>query len=299
MKSELVSVIIPTRNRGKELIRAIESVLNQTYKNVEVIIVDDGSRDNTYYLLKTYLKKENVKYIKHETRKGAQAARITGIRKATGEYIAFLDSDDELLQNSLEVRLTALRNSNFDNVLVYGDVWVESGNKKRIVKFKKLVGYAYTYLVKELTLCPCSVMMINRECFDVSGYPDVSFPSWQDDDIVLTIGKHFPLLHCGYPIAIMHSSDVSITKNRKTVAQGCKSMVSKYEVDIVKYHGNFRLFLWYLRISRSQILAKYQRVRLKLNRKNAIFLLPYAFGLRLIQALLTKYLKSYFDHIYG
>ena len=294
----LVSVIIPTFNRNKFIGRAVFSVLAQTFADFEVIIVDDGSTDNTEEIVTELCKQDSrIRYVRHEINKGAQAARNTGIRMSRGEYVAFLDSDDEITQNSLEVRLSALKNSNWDTALVYGDVWIGSNNK--LIKFKKLFGYSYFYLIRELSLCPGSTIMITKRCFETSGYPTESFPSWQDDDIVLTIGKYFPLIHCNSPVAIMHNSDISITKNLKNVAIGCKRIVSKYKEDIISYHRKFRLFLWYLRIARSYILAEYQQSKLKLNKKNGILLLPYAFGLKLMGLLLTKFLMFYFDHIYA
>ena len=88
-KKSTVSVIIPTYNRAHLIGRAVQSVLNQTYQDFEIIIVDDGSTDDTYSLITSYIRNEKIKYIKHNSRKGAQAARNTGIKNASSEYIAF------------------------------------------------------------------------------------------------------------------------------------------------------------------------------------------------------------------
>ena len=96
MKNPTVSVIIPTYNRAHLVGRAIKSVLNQTYRDFEIIVVDDGSTDNTKDIIKEFQKKDKrIKYIPYEKNKGGSAARNTGIKAAKGEYIAFLDSDDE------------------------------------------------------------------------------------------------------------------------------------------------------------------------------------------------------------
>ena len=89
----LVSVIIPTYNRKESLLRSVESVLNQTYKNIEIIIVDDNSSDGTSEKVQE-ISDNRVDYIKLERNSGACAARNTGIRNAHGDYIAFQDSDD-------------------------------------------------------------------------------------------------------------------------------------------------------------------------------------------------------------
>lgn len=97
-----VSVIITTHNREDLLPRAINSVLAQTYNNFEIIIVDDGSTDNTEQLVNSYMQEhKQIKYIKHEKAKGGNAARNSGIRAASGEFVAGLDDDDEFTSDRL------------------------------------------------------------------------------------------------------------------------------------------------------------------------------------------------------
>jgi glycosyltransferase involved in cell wall biosynthesis len=298
MKPDIVSVVIPTYNRGQLIERAIHSVLQQTYHNLEVIVVDDSSTDDTAERVAALQHTDSrIRYLRHETNRGAQAARNAGIKSAQGEYVAFLDSDDELLPNSIKIRLDAFKSVDYEVGLVYGDMFVKNG-KEGLAKFRNLKGYVYKYLLRELSLCPYIVMMVKKKCFEITGYPDEKFPSWQDDDMVLTIGKHFPLLHCGYPVSIMHCSNTGITRNKKNVAEGCKSMVEKYKDDIVKYHGKFRLFLWYLRIVRSYTVAELQQSRVRLRKEKSLFLLPYILVLRITGLLLRIYLKFHFDNIY-
>ncbi|MFC6990634.1 glycosyltransferase family 2 protein [Haladaptatus sp. GCM10025707] len=91
-----VSVVIPTYNRSEEVTHAIDSVLAQTYDDFELLVVDDGSTDDTEEVVTSY-DDDRVKFIEHEENQGAPAARNTGIEHAEGEYVAFLDSDDEWL----------------------------------------------------------------------------------------------------------------------------------------------------------------------------------------------------------
>jgi glycosyltransferase involved in cell wall biosynthesis len=90
-----VSLVIPTFNCAQYIATAVESALAQTYKDIEVIIVDDGSKDNTHEIIKDYENAGLLKYIFQEN-KGLPGARNTGILKSTGEFLAFLDADDEL-----------------------------------------------------------------------------------------------------------------------------------------------------------------------------------------------------------
>lgn len=107
----LISIIIPSFNCAEYLPKAIDSVLNQTYQDFEIIIVDDGSTDNTKDILKSYIEKGKIIYIYQEN-KGLPASRNTGIKSAKGKYIAILDGDDELVPEALEECLSAIENNN-------------------------------------------------------------------------------------------------------------------------------------------------------------------------------------------
>lgn len=115
MKEDLVSIVTPTYNCGKFITETIESVIGQTYKNWEMIIVDDCSKDNTQEIVKKYLKNDKrIKYIKFEKNQGAAIARNTAIREAKGRYIAFLDSDDLWSKNKLEKQINFMNKNNYD-----------------------------------------------------------------------------------------------------------------------------------------------------------------------------------------
>lgn len=109
-KNELVSVIIPAYNRGYILPRAVSSVLAQTYPNIECIIIDDGSADNTEQVVKGF-SDPRVRYIRHPKNRGLSASRNTGISASHGDFVAFLDSDDEYLNEKIERSLETFRNA--------------------------------------------------------------------------------------------------------------------------------------------------------------------------------------------
>ena len=104
MKSKsnpLVSIIVPTYNRAGVLSRAIRSIFSQTYSNIEIIIVDDASCDDTGNVVESFMD-DHIHYIRHDKNQGGSASRNTGIRSAKGSFIAFLDDDDEWLPEKLE-----------------------------------------------------------------------------------------------------------------------------------------------------------------------------------------------------
>ena len=106
---------MPTYNREKTIKRAIDSILEQTYQDFEIIIVDDNSKDNTEQIVKS-IEDRRIIYIRNEENKGANASRNIGIEMARGEYIAFQDSDDEWLKEKLEYQLEELKVNRADIV---------------------------------------------------------------------------------------------------------------------------------------------------------------------------------------
>lgn len=124
MYNPLVSVIIPVFNSLNFISEAIESVLYQTYKNIEIIIIDDGSNDGTYELLiEKYSANEKINVLTHELRlnKGVNQSRRLGVNFSNGEFLAFLDADDIFEKNKIECQLNIMKN-NIDVVLVHSKV---------------------------------------------------------------------------------------------------------------------------------------------------------------------------------
>jgi len=115
LTQNLVSIVLPTFNRAEYLPRAINSVINQTYKNWEILIIDDGSEDETLNLVKNYINNDvNIKYYFHENR-GAAYSMNVGMENSKGDFITFLGSDDEYLPNHLQLRVEyLLQNENID-----------------------------------------------------------------------------------------------------------------------------------------------------------------------------------------
>src|SRR6056297_3803158 len=132
-----VSIIIPTYNRKKLLKNAIQSVLKQTYKNLEIVIVDDGSSDGTQNLIDN-INNNKIKYIRNEKSVGGSQARNIGINNSTGKYITFLDDDDEYLPEKIEKQVLKFNNNNIG--LVYTGVilnYIDLNIKYKIIPDKK------------------------------------------------------------------------------------------------------------------------------------------------------------------
>jgi len=289
-----ISVIMPVYNRAETVVRALDSVFCQTLAPLEIIIVNDCSTDRTAEVLDR-LHNPLVKVIHLERNQGAQQARIRGIKEAKGDFLSFLDSDDEWFPDSLQKRLESFLAAGFKYGLVYGDARF-NGREGEIFAYKRLSGHHYPYLLKELSLCPYSVMMISRACLESTGLPSPDFPSWQDDDMVLTVGKMFPVHHCGAVVAIMHRSPNCISVNKDAVYQGCRKIVAKYADDIIRHNGLIWYYLWKLRIVNSLIISKLSARQRTADKSNLTSSLLRS-GLKIAHKVIRSFLRLFFQRV--
>ncbi|PID77797.1 MAG: glycosyl transferase [Deltaproteobacteria bacterium] len=189
MKEKTVSVIIPVFNRDWGIREAVDSVLEQTYKNFELIIVDDGSYDNTRKILESYNSKR-INVIRQKNM-GVSAARNTGIKKASGDYIAFLDSDDKWIPEKLEIQMDYFSKHPEIFVCQTNEIWIRNG--KRINPSKKHKKPQGDIFIDSLSLClvsPSAVMM-KKEFFFKAGFFDESMKVCEDYDLWLRAGLLF------------------------------------------------------------------------------------------------------------
>jgi glycosyltransferase involved in cell wall biosynthesis len=181
-----ISVVIPNYNYAKYVGEAIQSVLDQTWSNREVVVVDDGSTDNSVEVIQGF--GDQVRLVQQENQH-LSAARNTGIRTARGEWIAFLDSDDLWHPRKLELQVTALRNHP-DWAYVGGDVLEEEeypdfdGKSIRTEESTLQDFLAYTPMSG-------SVALVKRECFDKVGMFDPDLRSSEDLDMWLRLATNY------------------------------------------------------------------------------------------------------------
>lgn len=204
-----ISVIIPTYNRQYLLERALHSVFHQSLPAAEIIVIDDGSTDGSAELIPSRF--PGVCYIRQEHR-GVSHARNHGIEKATGEWIAFLDSDDEWLPKKLEAQVKALRENPRYRICHTDEIWIRRGrrvNPKK--KHAKHGGYIFQHCLPLCIISPSSVM-IHRSVFDDVGLFDESLPACEDYDMWLRICSRYPVLYIDTPLIIKyggHSDQLS------------------------------------------------------------------------------------------
>ena len=191
---ELVSVIIPTYNRADTLERAIRSVKNQTYENIEILVVDDNANNQEARekVEKIVSKFKNVKLIQNKQNLGGGLARNEGIKNANGDFIAFLDDDDEYYPEKIEKQYNLYKKLNKENVgMIYCYAKYISADGEKIRK----VDYEGNPLKQHLILCIAATswwFCPKRVLLDINGFEDVS--SHQD---AITL---FKILKAGYEI---------------------------------------------------------------------------------------------------
>lgn len=185
-----VSVIIPTYNRSRYVTQAIDSILTQTYKDYEIVVVDDGSTDNTREVLEPYMDK--IRYIYQENT-GVSAARNLGIREAKGEWIAFLDSDDRWMPRKLE-RQMRLVNSNGVNVCFTNVIW-QSESRARDINFhstetlknEQIFTEPFDMIFDEALPNVVSTMLIERKLLYRASCFDERFSRGEDNLLVFRL----------------------------------------------------------------------------------------------------------------
>ena len=193
-----ITAIIPTYNRAETLKRAIDSVLNQTLACEEIIIIDDGSTDETEKVLASYILKNQIIYIKTEN-KGVSAARNYAINIAKGKWISFLDSDDEWLPEKNSLQLACYQDT--DCSLIHGEeIWIRNG-KRVNPKFKhqKSGGMIFEKCIPLCLISP-SATMIKKKMIQKLGCFDEEFIVCEDYDLWLKFTLDCPVGFVTTPI---------------------------------------------------------------------------------------------------
>lgn len=233
--SPIISIILPSYNRAHILVRAIESIMNQTFQDFEVIVVDDGSTDDTEEKVRS-IKDKRIKYIRHEVNKGPAAARNTGISYASGSYIAFQDSDDEWQSEKLERQISIFHKAGEDVGVVYTGFWRIFSDRKVYYPSEKIKNkngdIHYELLNGNFIGMP--TVMIKRECFNKVGLFDEALPPLEDWELFIRISRFYKFLLINEPLVLEYESNDSISKNRSSNIKSLRLIIEKHQEDFLK-----------------------------------------------------------------
>lgn len=237
-----ISVVIPAYNRGKYLIRCLDSIVRQSLAPFEIIVVDDGSTDDTVEVAKNY-HSDLVRVIELEMNCGAQHARNVGIQEAKGDWIAFMDSDDEWLDTKLEQQAKAIERTNCS--LCAGGAWVKSPNKEYKWLCEGESGYSYSSVLSLQTYFLFPTILIKRECLLKIGPLDENLPAYQELDLAIRLSKEYQVEYIREPLFVYHIHDNTISKNKEKSIRAREYLFHKYNSEIEKVGGNKAVAAWY------------------------------------------------------
>ena len=236
----LVTAVITTHKRPPEIVeRALKSILAQTYKNIEVFVVDDSPEE---YELRSAVKNmvesyadSNVTYLAHDKCMGACAARNTGLAAAKGEFVGYLDDDDEWLPDKIEEQLAAFDSEEVALVYCGSKTIYESTGEITERKCSCIKENIYENLMYKNFIGSTSFPLLRTSALRKIGGFDLEMQSAQDYDVWIRISKEFSVNYVSKPLVLYHfHEDDQITKNPTKKIMGMERIIFK-NADFLKF----------------------------------------------------------------
>jgi glycosyltransferase involved in cell wall biosynthesis len=241
----LVSVIIPSYNRERLIIKSVNSVLNQTFTDYEILIIDDASTDNTKEVIDN-LKLENIRYFRLEKNGGQCIARNFGIKQAKGDYIAFLDSDDEWLPRKLELQVKCFEEGPDNLGCVYGFCYQTDVIKNETITVNENFhrGNIRNTLIEGFCPPTPSLFMVKKSALqDVSGF-DEKLITFVDLDIWIRLSEKYHFDYIEEPIIVKYEQiGDQYVNNFEKRYNGYKLFMNKWRDIIIREAGEQSLFI--------------------------------------------------------
>ena len=239
-QEDKVSVILPTFNRADTLGRSIDSVLSQSYKNLELIVVDDGSTDGTKKLISS-IRDERLFYVQTELNRGAAAARNTGLQYAAGGYVAFQDSDDSWRPDKLRLQMEKMKKEQAG--FCYHKMQYDFGEGRTAVLPQENIssdqknGDIFSQLLYE-NMAGCPALLVRRECVEEIGGFDTDFKALEDYDFVLRLAKKFYAAFVDRVLIDVSYTQDSVSLQAENYLDASCMLLSRYQKDYLAT-GNF------------------------------------------------------------
>lgn len=225
----MISVIIPTYNRADKIVDSVKSVLNQTYNNFELLVIDDGSTDNTAEVVHA-IDDERIHYCRIKN-SGACAARNYGISLARGEYIAFHDSDDIWIYNKLEKQMSIMEKYNPDIVFCKLN---KIDDNSIIQVIPQQIKSGFVYPIFDLFGIGTQTLLAKREVFLNERF-DESLPRWQEFELLIRCINRYSLYCIDEGLVNYYIGDDSISNNPLKLIRACEIILNKHPSFPKKY----------------------------------------------------------------
>lgn len=229
-----ISVVIPAFNREGTIVKCLESVMNQTYPVMEVLVVDDGSTDNTRSIVADF--PSDKVFLFCQNHKGAQAARNKGIINAKGDYIAFLDSDDEWLPEMLEETVKCYMDRG-EHCVIYSDCYVRKEDRKSLWKLPDCEGNSYAALLQRPGPMFQSILVEKELLFEI-GLLDEKVVAYQEWDTAIRLAQKAEFVHIHKPLFIycLHDGE-TISKDGAKDLLGYGQVIRNHRKSIIGVCG--------------------------------------------------------------
>lgn|SRR5690554_122731 len=226
-QNPLVSVVIPTFNRADFIREAVESVLAQTYPNFEILVVDDGSTDDTREVLKAYSQEPRLRYFYQENQ-GQSVARNYALSEARGDFVCFLDSDNRWLPHKLEVSLQAFQ-ENPDVSVIYGDIITinEKGEEISRHNMRRYSGRITPYLFQD-NCVSMNTSMTRRQCFSEMGGLEAGRRAADDYELWLRFSARYKFLYISDFLAEYRVMENQISSNKDRRFQSNREIMENF-----------------------------------------------------------------------
>lgn len=284
----MISIIVPTYQRAHIIGRSIDSISNQSFQDWELLIVDDGSTDGTEVLVRKWVEKDKrIKYLKRPTtkKKGPSACRNIGMEHAQGEYLAFLDSDDEWLTNRLESALDFMEQNQakaiYSGALIKGQKTDYMRPSRELMKGESV----FDFILNPSTFTQTSTLIIHKDIAERVTFPE-DMTHHEDYDFFIQVSRVAPWYYFDNYDVVVHWEDNS---KRKIKYRNCLDFYLKYKSESLDKEGRIR-YLSYMsedlvkRSGESKYLREYEQLLKVENpnfsfRKRLLFFSPFLFRL--------------------
>lgn len=264
-KKLLVSVIIPTYSRPDNIVRAIESVLAQTYKPIEIIIIDDNGVDTSYQkqtenVLRDYLRDDKILYIKHEINKNGSAARNTGFKASKGAFVTFLDDDDEMHPEKIEKQVQALEEADKSVAMAYcGCQIVRKNHVERTIYAKKCGNLMQEMLLGTWGVGSGSNLLIRRDAIERIGGYDESFKRRQDVEFTLRLFRFYNIVSVNEVLLTKYNDTKPHRPNPRQYLDIEEKYLNKFKGDIECFSSSIANKIYYHSYYLLAVLAANER----------------------------------------